>query len=209
MLRLDQDFTVYQIIGGSMKHLQLGFTHSKFAVILFSIFATTGCASLSSPAHEGENLVTPYHRALNTWNTYVKHDEFKISHLWHHPDRGIADTYIVNVSTVPEQEIDQFRDSADQRGRDRCDRFRSVNLAYSSVNRYPGVFWRTQCENLNGRNVQVLNLAIKGSDSFYHVQKIWRYDIEERELDQWIERVQQTFVCDTRRADLPCRLSDY
>jgi hypothetical protein len=46
--------------------------------------------------------------------------------------------------------------------------------------------------------------AIKGNDSFYVVQKAFKFDPSKEQIAQWMQYFRSVAVCDTRLADRPC-----
>lgn len=46
--------------------------------------------------------------------------------------------------------------------------------------------------------------AIKGNDSFYVVQKAFKFDPSKEQIIQWMQYFRSVMVCDTRLADRPC-----
>lgn len=46
--------------------------------------------------------------------------------------------------------------------------------------------------------------AIKGNDSFYVVQKAFKFEPSKEQITQWMQFLRSITVCDTRLADRPC-----
>ena len=65
-------------------------------------------------------------------------------------------------------------------------------------NGYQSLFWETTCI-LNGTPIQVLQLAISGNDSLYHIRKLWQFKVSDSDYSDWKEQMIQISVCDTRK----------
>lgn len=73
-------------------------------------------------------------------------------------------------------------------------------------NGYPFSIWLQTCP-LNpstGKPENTWFKAIKGNDSFYVVQKAFRFDPANEQVVQWMGYFRSVFVCDTRLPEHPC-----
>ena len=73
-------------------------------------------------------------------------------------------------------------------------------------NGYPFSIWLQACP-LNpstGKPEKTWFKAIKGNDSFYVVQKAFKFDPSNDQVIQWMQYFRSIKVCDTRLADRPC-----
>ena len=73
-------------------------------------------------------------------------------------------------------------------------------------NGYPFSIWVLTCPlfQSSGKPEYVWFKAIQGNDSFYVVQKAFRFAPSEEQVVQWMKYFSSVFVCDTRLPDRPC-----
>lgn len=73
-------------------------------------------------------------------------------------------------------------------------------------NGYPFAVWMEACpENpASGRPEYTWYKAIDGNDSFYLIQKSWRYQPSKDEIERWTRYLGTVAVCDTRRPAQSC-----
>lgn len=74
-------------------------------------------------------------------------------------------------------------------------------------NGYPFAFWMEACpENpASGKPEYSWYKAIQGNDSFYLIQKSWRYTPSPEEIKRWTRYLGTVAVCDTRIPAQACR----
>jgi hypothetical protein len=152
----------------------------------------------------GENLLTPFMPASEEWEAFEKNEEGFQSRLWQRKGAGLSDSYAISVFSGVEKKLSEFRESQDAPGEKHCKTFKSDVLDESPTNGYSRLMWRTRCAGKDGFVASILQVAVQGRDSFYHVQKIWRADVAEQELALWRERLSAISVCDTRDPNRPC-----
>lgn len=109
----------------------------------------------------------------------------------------------MTIYKSPEDEVEAFRQYREAPSKKQCSEVKYEDLEYSHKG-YPAVFWYTNCTLKDNRILKMINLAIKGKDSFYHLQKIWKYDVEEPVIAEWKNRIGQAYVCDTRTEENSC-----
>lgn len=152
----------------------------------------------------GENLLTIFVPSDEEWVAYVKSDGDLKSNLWKRKGAGESDSYAVSTIHKYKQDLAAFRKAQDAPGQEHCDRFVSETLDETPTNGYPRLLWRTRCENDDGFTASILQVAVQGRDSFYHIQKTWRAEVSDAEFTTWRDLLQAVSVCDTRRKEQPC-----
>lgn len=152
----------------------------------------------------GENLLTTFIPSEEEWVAYVKSEGNLKSNFWRRKGAEQDDSYAVSVIHKFKQDLSGFRQTQDAPGQEHCDRFVSETLDETPTNGYPRLMWQTLCESDDGFTASLLQVAIQGRDSFYHIQKIWRVGVSDAEVTSWRELLQAVSVCDTRRKEQPC-----
>ncbi len=73
-------------------------------------------------------------------------------------------------------------------------------------NGYPFSLWLQLCPRnpSTGKPENTWLKAIKGNDSFYVVQKAFRFDPTREQITEWMHYFRQVAVCDSRLADRQC-----
>jgi hypothetical protein len=152
----------------------------------------------------GENLITPYSDLYSDWVGYVDSKPGYYSQMWEHPTDGFNNSYIVHIWHNNKIDLDSFRNMQDSPGKKNCEQFQTIliehNIKYSS----PSILWGTKCKLSDGRTARIIHLAIQGTDSLYHVQKIWRVKVEESDIKNWTQGLTEIYICDTRTSEKPC-----
>ena len=46
--------------------------------------------------------------------------------------------------------------------------------------------------------------VISGNDAFYIIQKAWRYEPTNSQIQDWSKLVSKVFLCDSRNKNAPC-----
>jgi len=74
------------------------------------------------------------------------------------------------------------------------------------VNGYPYVTWKQSCplNSRTGKPEITWFKAIKGNDSFYFVQKAFKFEPSKEQLAPWMQHLESVSVCDTRLPDRGC-----
>ena len=72
---------------------------------------------------------------------------------------------------------------------------------------YPTLTWFQRCphNNATGKPELTWMKAIQGRDSFYLVQKAYKFEPSAEQKKQWGDYLDSVSVCDTRRPEQPCR----
>ena len=174
--------------------------------LILSLLIITGCkgtaptqlGSNSSEWHFGENLITPYSELYSDWVHHVKPGKNEHSKMWQHPEKGFSDSYVVTVKKGYQIDLKDYRNIQDAPGHSRCKPFTSVVLKTPRINSFDSLLWVTNCKTSNKYQASIVHMAIQGKDSFYHIQKIWKYKVDGKEMKKWWDEISKTYVCDTR-----------
>ncbi len=140
------------------------------------------------PAEEWELVHDPNRPDARLWKSRKNEKEhFRIEVL-----RGAADS------------VAQIRMALDEPGKASCARFDTTTIRESSVNGYPRLVWRTDCERDDGTRTTLLQLVIRGRDAIHLAIKSWPGGAAGEDFESWLGRFQRAFVCDTRRPAQAC-----
>lgn len=87
-----------------------------------------------------------------------------------------------------------------------CKNSEVKTISNGEENGYPFSIWQQICplSSSSGKFEKGLFKAIKGNDSFYVVEKTFRFDPPDEKTSQWMEHLRTVIVCDTRAANHPC-----
>jgi hypothetical protein len=186
---------------------------------VFLATCLSGCAS-SRGAYHGEHLVIPFIEELKQWQLFQKEDEGFRSNMWQQPGEKWKDTYAVSIYTVEQpdsNEKNQFinnsqlehkRQTMDAPGQQYCHHFDSQQLEHPKQADMQMLYWRTQCQVEGAVVAEMLHLMIQGNQSFYQIQKIWKFDVDELEFNLWKSRFDNTFICHQGKQASTCPKSD-
>lgn len=169
-----------------------------FVLLMVSFYAT------SDNFHKGENLITPYELDEDKWEVLKRVKGSFKSMMWRSKAKGMADTYIVNIQGGNNSSLTEVKRIQDAPGEKACENFESIELAMLPNQYYDSTVWRTICTNGPNFKAQILHAAIKGKDSIYHVQKIWRGEVADNEMKKWVSAFNKIYVCDTRDKNKAC-----
>lgn len=101
---------------------------------------------------------------------------------------------------------EQFKQRLEKLWSENCDRAQSNQVAQAVERGYPMMVWIQFCP-LNKQTSKpefTLLKAIRGNDSFYLVQKAFRFRPEKDQIEQWSRYLRGVYVCDSRIADRSC-----
>lgn len=172
--------------------------------ILFLALAALSLSAFSDEFYKGENLITPYEMDSDKWEVLKKVEGSFKSMMWRSKEKGMADAYVVNIQEGDKSKLKKVRKVQDAPGKKSCQSFEAIDLDLIPNKNYESIMWRTVCSNGADFKAQILQLAIKGKDSIYHIQKIWRGEVPEDEINNWVETFRKVYVCDTREKDKRC-----
>ena len=81
-----------------------------------------------------------------------------------------------------------------------------IPITKGEENGYAFSIWLQACplNQSTGKPEKTWFKAIKGNDSFYVVQKAFKFDPSKEQITQWMQFFRSIMVCDTRLADRPC-----
>lgn len=87
-----------------------------------------------------------------------------------------------------------------------CAASTTTSITSGKENGYPFSIWMQTCpENQStGKPEFTWFKAIKGNDSFYVIQKAFKFAPSNDQIIQWMQYFHSARVCDTRVADSPC-----
>ena len=87
-----------------------------------------------------------------------------------------------------------------------CTASTATPVTSGKENGYPFSIWIQTCpENQStGKPENTWFKAIKGNDSFYVIQKAFKFTPSNDQITQWMQYFHSAMVCDTRLADSPC-----
>lgn len=151
---------------------------------------------------EGENLLTKF-VPEDSWVAFEKIEPGFKSRMWKNKSDA-RDIYVVSMLGNYKKSLAEFRELQDAPGKDKCAAFESDVLGGHEVNGYPRLIWQTRCTRKDGSIASILVLAIDGKDQLYFLQKIWGYDPDVVETQEWRGRFEAVSVCDTRVEAHPC-----
>jgi hypothetical protein len=100
----------------------------------------------------------------------------------------------------------QFKARMDEGVKAACPDAESVDVIHDEENGYPISIWMQVCP-LNpstGKPEYTWFKAIQGNDSFYVVQKAFKYAPSKEEVVHWMEYFRQVSACDTRLPASTC-----
>lgn len=104
---------------------------------------------------------------------------------------------------------EQFRIEMERRWQASCAGGTSKSISKGSERGYPASVWVAFCP-LNGATGKPENTwmkAIQGNDSFYVVQKAYKFTPSAEQESKWLGYLGEVLVCDTRIAGRECRKS--
>ena len=80
------------------------------------------------------------------------------------------------------------------------------HIRKGTENGYPFAFWMQTCPKnpMTGKPEIALLRAIQGNDSFYVVQKAWKYAPADEEIAVWSRFMSGVSVCDSRMKGREC-----
>lgn len=87
-----------------------------------------------------------------------------------------------------------------------CEKWTSHVVAEAPENGYAAMVWMLTCplNKQTGKPEYTWFKAIAGRDSFYVVQKAFKFEPNNDHLVQWMRYLRSVAVCDTRLPDRPC-----
>jgi hypothetical protein len=101
---------------------------------------------------------------------------------------------------------ERMKNAIEQRWLGACANAESHSVAGGVENGYPVVVWRLTCplNTATGKPEMTWFKAITGNDSFYVVQKAFKFEPSPEQVSEWSRYLRKVSVCDSRLADRPC-----
>lgn len=95
---------------------------------------------------------------------------------------------------------EKFRDTLRQSWVAACPGGSGADVMSSTENGYPVLVWLLDCPKnpQSGKPEMAWFKAIAGNDSFYLVQKAFKFKPDKEQLDRWMAYLKSVTVCDTR-----------
>jgi hypothetical protein len=117
-------------------------------------------------------------------------------------------TEMVTVQTFPglRATAEQFESHLIKDWRGACPEADYQRIAQGTESGYPFVLWLLSCplNKASGKPEITWFKAIHGNDSFYVVQKAFRFAPSKEQISTWMAFLRDAKVCDTRLPDRPC-----
>ena len=101
----------------------------------------------------------------------------------------------------------QFMDDMGKRWRAACpDAEEAQTVAEAPENGYPTLVWLLSCPKNPGTGKPEITWfkAVEGNDSFYLVQKAFKFEPSKEQITRWMGYLRKVSVCDSRIADRAC-----
>lgn len=105
---------------------------------------------------------------------------------------------------------EQFQTRMQQAWMSACKEGKVISLAKGEENGYPFAFWLQYCPLNQGTGKPEITWfkAIKGNNSFYVVQKAFKFEPSQKQVVQWSRYLRTVSVCDTRLPERACPKTD-
>lgn len=101
---------------------------------------------------------------------------------------------------------EEFRGRIEKLWGDSCPGSTFKSVASGAVNGYPSLTWLQTCprNKTTGKPEITWMKAIRGNDSFYVVQKAFKFTPSDAQVTTWTQYLAGVSVCDSRRPDRAC-----
>jgi hypothetical protein len=112
----------------------------------------------------------------------------------------------VFLGGVPQRNPEAFSEGLVTLWTRSCQGAETQHIRKGTENGYPFAFWMQSCPKnpMTGKPENVFLKAIQGNDSFYVVQKAWKYSPSEEEVISWTRFMSSVRVCDSRIKGREC-----
>lgn len=177
------------------------FASARRVAIAVSLAAVTAIAAGASRA-AGETFVPPYDPPASDWEL-VADPNRPGARIWK-SRQNAKDLFRIESIVGAAESLAEIRMALDAPGKASCAVFDTTTLRDRPVNGYPRLVWRTDCRKEDGSKGTFLNLAIRGREGLHLAMKIWQLEVEEAEVDVWLERFEQSYVCVPGEPGPPC-----
>jgi hypothetical protein len=107
-----------------------------------------------------------------------------------------------NLKVTP----DQFRARMQKTWGDSCAGSQFNDVGKGVENGYPALIWMQSCPRnaATGKPEITWFKALQGNDSFYVVQKAFKFQPSKEQIVQWTKYLRDVALCDSRLADRAC-----
>ena len=174
-----------------------------------TLFLIVAWSWASPPQFKGENLLqsTPrdYKLAASGRNGNVLTDEMipESEHIDRWTEMLTTQIYMGGIDV---SQPESFYQRVDAAWRKACPSSSGELIKTGTENGYPFAFWMQACaENPgSGKPDYTWFKAIQGNDSFYLIQKSWRYAPSPEEIKRWTRYLGSIAVCDSRLPERSC-----
>ncbi len=129
--------------------------------------------------------MVPTNQSVNNWNEMIT-----------------SQTMLGLQNTTPQA----FQSFMQKSWADSCKNSEFASVAKGKENGYPFSIWIQVCplNQSTGKPEHTFFKAIKGNDSFYIVQKAFKYKPSKQEVIEWMQYFKTVTVCDTRISNSLC-----
>ncbi|MFO0688157.1 MAG: hypothetical protein U0900_05575 [Myxococcota bacterium] len=150
----------------------------------------------------GETFVSPYDPPASEWEP-VPDPNRPGARIWKSRSNA-KDLFRVETLLGAAESLAEIRMTLDAPGKATCAVFDTMTLRDRPVNGYPRLIWRTDCTKEDGSKGTFLNLAIRGREGLHLAMKIWQLDVPKAEVETWLARFEQSYVCVPGEPGPPC-----
>ena len=105
---------------------------------------------------------------------------------------------------------DRFKDQLEKRWHATCPGSDGQQVAKGAENGYQSLVWLLSCPRNPGTGKPEITYfrAVQGNDSFYVVQKAFKFAPSKDQVTQWVGYLGTVSVCDSRLRDRQCPRTD-
>jgi hypothetical protein len=173
------------------------------AVALFSCETTSAMTPTPPMGYEGENLLQPLTFPELEWKTATGDKDHAHIIEWSAEGKNYFDTIVYFGDKA--SDVERYKAIDEKAGRERCHSFASETISSGPENGYPSIVWLVKCDWEDGKRSVILHKIIRGRDSFYHLERIWRQDATDESIAMWEKYMTSVVVCDTRNSEGACK----
>lgn len=127
------------------------------------------------------------------------------------PEAETVDNWTEMVTTqiflgMKDKTPEQFQSTMAKSWAAACKDSSIAPITNGEENGYAFSLWLQVCpiNQATGKPEKTWLKAIKGNDSFYVVQKAFKFNPSEQQIVEWMQYFRSIMVCDTRHAEHPC-----
>ncbi len=154
--------------------------------------------------YRGENLLQPLPLPKLDWKSSTGNRNGMDIIEWSAAGKNYFDTVIFRNDR--EFGVEQFKAIDVKAGKESCRTFSAETISSGPENGYPAVTWLSKCERSDGGRSVFLHKAIRGHDSFYHLQRLWREQATDPDIATWEKYMARVVICDTRADTGACHM---